>query len=191
MRKGYTITLSVLAIMILVTITVGTSYSYYSISDVQENPNTLTSTCFNVNYSDTSSNSINLENTYPMSEEKAMTLTPYTFTITNTCSAGNQTANYIVTLNTLIGDNASSLNVSYMKYKLNSTGTTGSLTTEYALNGSVKTDEGIDKSYSLETGTLAPGESKTFNLYLWIDENAGNDIMSQVFKGKVLVYSYL
>lgn len=191
MRKGYTITLSVLAIMILVTITVGTSYSYYSISDVQENPNTLTSTCFNVTYSDTGSNSINLENTYPMSEEKAMTLTPYTFTITNTCSAGNQTANYIVTLNTLTGDNASSLNVSYMKYKLNSTGTTGSLTTEYALNGSVKTDEGIDKSYSLETGTLAPGESKTFNLYLWIDENAGNDIMSQVFKGKVLVYSYL
>lgn len=190
MRKGYTITLSVLAIMILVTVTVGTSYSYYSISDVQENPNTLTSTCFNVSYSDTGSNSINLTS-YPMSEVKAMTLTPYTFTITNTCSAGNQTANYIVTLNTLTGDNASSLNISYMRYKLNSTGTTGSLTTEYGLNGSVKTDEGIDKSFSLETGTLAPGESKTFNLYLWIDESAGNDIMNDTFTGKVLVYSYL
>lgn len=190
MRKGYTVTLSVLAIMILVTITVGTSYSYYSISDVQGDPNILTTTCFEVTYNDTGSSSINLTS-YPMNEAKAMTLTPYTFTIANTCSAGNQTANYIITLNTLKDGNASTLNTAYMRYKLNSTGTTGSLTTEYGLNGSVKTDEGIDKSYSLETGTLAPGESKTFNLYLWIDENAGNDIMSQVFKGKVLVYSYL
>ncbi len=54
MRKGYKITLSVLTIMILVTITIGTSYSYYSVSDVQSEENTLTSTCFNITYNDNS-----------------------------------------------------------------------------------------------------------------------------------------
>ena len=86
---------------------------------------------------------------------------------------------------------------SSLNYKLNKTaptaivGTTGTLSTPYALNPNVKTEEGIDTSYSLEAGTLAPGESKTFNLYLWINENANNSIMGQNFEGKVLVYSYL
>lgn len=194
MRKGYKITLGVLTIMILVTITIGTSYSYYSVSDVQENPNTLTSTCFNITYAENSS-SINLTNSYPMSEANALGLSPYSFTITNTCGAGNQTVNYVVTLNTLTA--SLSTLTSSLNYKLNKTaptavvGTTGTLTTPYALNPNVKTSEGIDTSYSLEVGTLAPGEAKTFNLYLWINENAANDVMGQSFEGKVLVYSYL
>jgi len=194
MRKGYKITLGVLTIMILITITVGTSYSYYSVSDVQETPNTLTSTCFNITYAENTS-SINLTNSYPMSEANALGLSPYSFTVTNTCGSGNQTVNYIVTLNTLTA--SPSTLTSSLNYKLNKTaptavvGTTGTLTTPYALNPNVKTSEGIDTSYNLEVGTLAPGESKTFNLYLWINENAGNSIMGQNFTGKVLVYSYI
>lgn len=194
MRKGYKITLSVLTIMILITITIGTSYSYYSVSDVQSDPNTLASTCFNINYTD--NNVIKLNNTYPMSETNALRLTPYSFTIENTCDAGNQTIKYDISLNTLT--TSPSTLTSSLNYKLNRTaptavtGTTGTLTTPYALNPNVKTSEGVDSSYALETGgTLAPGESKTYNLYLWINENAGNDIMAQTFTGKVLVYSYL
>lgn len=195
MRKGYKVTLGVLTVMILITITIGTSYSYYSVSDVQENPNTLTSTCFNIEYTEGTEGSINLENSYPMSEANALALKPYEFTITNTCGAGNQTVNYVVTLNTLT-DSPSTL-TSSLNYKLNKTaptaivGTTGTLSTPYALNPNIKSDEGIDTSYSLEVGTLAPGDSKTFNLYLWINENATNDVMGQSFEGKVLVYSYL
>lgn len=199
MRKGYKITLSVLTIMILVTITIGTSYSYYSVSDVQTDPNTLTSTCFNIEYKN-ESNSINLTNTYPMADEKGLTLTPYEFTIENTCATGNQTVNYVVTLNTLTGNIApekTSNLTSSLRYRLDKTaptaiqGSIGTLTTPYELNSNVKTEYGIDTSYSLEVGTLAPGESKTFNLRLWIKEDADNSIMGQNFEGKVLVYSYL
>ncbi|MCI9281415.1 MAG: hypothetical protein HFI49_04075 [Bacilli bacterium] len=195
MRKGYKITLGVLTVMILITITIGTSYSYYSVSDIQDNPNTLASTCFNIEYTEGTNGSISLTNSYPMSEANALALTPYNFTITNTCAAGNQTVNYVVTLNTLTAK--PSTLTSSLNYKLNKTaptaivGTTGTLSTPYALNPNVKTDEGIDTSYSLEVGTLAPGESKTFNLYLWINENANNTIMGQTFEGKVLVYSYI
>ena len=52
-------------------------------------------------------------------------------------------------------------------------------------------DEGIDTSYTLVEGTLAPGESATYNLRLWIDETAGNDVMNNSFTGRVLIYSYM
>ena len=59
------------------------------------------------------------------------------------------------------------------------------------LNPNVKTDEGIDRSYGLITGTLAPGETVSYDLYLWIDETANNDVMGYNFTGKVLVYAYM
>ena len=201
MRSGYKVTLGILTIMILVTITIGTSYSYYSIASTQADPNKLSTTCFNVSYTEGSNGSINLSATYPMSESDALTrLQPYEFTITNTCTSENASnpVNYIVTLNTLTS-NASTLPLSLLRYKLNETspsvvdGTSGLLgsATPYTFGDSIKTTYDLDSSYNLVTGTLAPGESITYNLYLWIDENANTDIMNQTFTGRVLVYSYM
>lgn len=201
MRNGYKITLSLLTIMIMITLTVGTSYSYYAVSDVQKDPNVLTTTCFDISFTD--SNVINLNSSgayaYPMNEATALAkLRPYQFTITNNCTVDNasKAVNYVVTLNTLT--NTTSTLTNYLKYKLNTTlptavsGTTSLLTANpYDLNTNIKTSEGIDQSYSLASGTLASGESKTFNLYLWIDESAGNDIMGYGFTGKVLLYTYM
>lgn len=204
MRNGYKITLSMLTIMILLTITVGTSYSYYSITAEQTNPNEVTTTCFEISFNDDNGSSTIALNSdgkyaYPMSESTALLkLAPYEFTVTNTCTALNATTpvNYVVTLNTLT-DTTSNL-TGYLKYKLNTTapevvnGTSAYLNSNvYDLNPNIKTDEGIDVSYSLATGTLSPGDSKTFNLYLWIDESAENDVMGLNFTGKVLVYSYM
>jgi len=103
MRMGYRITLSILTIMILMTISVGSSYSYYAVSSTQEEPNYLSTTCFNISFEE--EDSINLTNTYPMSEYDALhKLKPYKFTVTNTCTTGNASADtkYILTLNTLI-----------------------------------------------------------------------------------------
>lgn len=201
MRNGYKVTLSILTIMILITLTIGTSYSYYSVASEQTNPNELTTTCFDVSFTDT--DVINLNATgnymYPMSEATALSkLTPYKFTITNNCTSTNASSgvNYVVTINTLTAE-ASTL-TNYLNYKLNVTsptavaGTTALLTANpYELNPNIKTDQGIDTSYSLDTGILAPGESKTYNLYLWIDESVGNEVMGYNFTGKVLIYSYM
>ena len=200
MRSGYKITLGILTIMILVTITIGTSYSYYSIASSQTKPNEFATTCFSVSFSEGSNGSINLSPTYPMSETTAMTLQPYNFTITNNCTSSNASdgINYVVTLNTLTAS-IPDLNLSYIRYKLNrtsnptETGTSallGSLS-PYDLSPTIKSEQGIDTSYNLATGKLNPGESVTYDLYLWIDENAGNNVMNQSFTGRVLVYSYL
>lgn len=199
MRSGYKITLGILTIMILVTLTIGTSYSYYSVASTQENPNELTTTCFDVSFSEGSS-SINLAATYPMSEASANSLSPYTFTITNTCTTENATdpINYVVTLNTLTA-NTPTLPLNLLRVRLDQTspssvtGTSALLSnvSPYTLGESLKTSEGIDDSYNLAEGTLAPGESVTYNLRLWIDESAGNDVMNDSFTGRVLVYSYM
>lgn len=201
MRSGYKVTLGILTIMILVTITIGTSYSYYSIASTQADPNEFSTACFDVSYTEGSNGSINLSATYPMSESDALTrLQPYEFTITNTCTSENASnpVNYIVTLNTLTS-NASTLPLSLLRYKLNETspsvidGTSGLLgsATPYTFGDSIKTTYDLDSSYNLANGSLAPGESITYNLYLWIDESAGNDVMNQTFNGRVLVYSYM
>ena len=57
--------------------------------------------------------------------------------------------------------------------------------------GTIKNEYNLDTTYNLMSGTLAPGESVTYNLYLWIDENADNSIMGNTFTGKVLIYNYM
>ena len=198
MRSGYKITLGVLTIMILVTITIGTSYSYYSVASEQTNPNDLATTCFNTSYTEGTS-SINLPATYPMSEASANNLSPYTFTIANTCDTG-ASINYVVTLNTL-NDPAPTLPLNFLRYRLDQTapstvnGTSGLLSNASIYDLGVALNDpsaqGINISYNLATGTLAPGESVTYNLRLWIDESATTDVIGQTFTGRVLVYSYV
>ena len=200
MRSGYKITLGVLTIMILVTITIGTSYSYYSVASEQTNPNEITTTCFDVSYTEGENGSIKLNATYPMNETSAGNLTPYEFTITNTCTTSNATdpIKYVVTLNTLTA-NMPTLPLNLLRVRLDrtnpstQTGTSSLLSNiaAYPLGDQIKTEEGINTSYNLAEGSLAPGESITYNLRLWIDETAGNDVMNNSFTGRVLVYSYM
>ena len=200
MRSGYKITLGILTIMILVTITIGTSYSYYSVASEQTNPNEITTTCFDVSFSEGANGSIKLNATYPMSETSANNLTPYEFTIENTCTTENATdpIKYVVTLNTLTAD-MPTLPLNLLRVRLDKTspstqnGTSALLSNiaTYTLGDQLKTEEGIDTSYNLVEGTLASGESVTYNLRLWIDETAGNDVMKNTFTGRVLIYSYM
>ncbi len=198
MRSGYKITLGILTIMILVTMTIGTSYSYYMISGAQTNPNEITSACFEISFSE-GSDAINLTATYPMSDDNASTLSPYTFTITNTCTGSNATTiNYDVTLST-ITTTPSTLQTSLLKYRLDQTNPTSitgtpsllSNANPYSFSTNIQSAYDLDTSYSLASGTLSPGASVTYNLRLWITESATTDIMGDTFAGRVLVYSYL
>lgn len=200
MRNGYKITLGVITIMILITISIGTSYSFYSVSDTQTSPNSLATTCFEISYN--GSNAINLTGdgkyAYPMSETVATAKTPYTFTIKNTCTSANASGgiNYDVSINTLTGE-TSNLTPS-LRYKLDKTapaianGTSAMLSSlTDKLGANIKASYNVSKSYNLVSGVLAPNESVTYNLYLWIDENAGNEVMGNTFNGKILVYAYM
>lgn len=192
------IILLIISILIVIASTVGITFAYLSISATQTTANTFETSCFKVTFADSNTISLNTAGkyVYPMSESTALSkLTPYTFTITNGCTSANSagSVNYVITLSSLTGT-TSNLKP-YLKYKLNKTnsptltGTATSLTTTtYTLPTQTISTYGIDTTYQLGTGTLAAGASATYNLYLWIDESAGNSVMDYSFTGKLIVY---
>ena len=192
--------ISTIAIVVIAATSV--TYAYLSYNATQTDENIVTTSCFDISYSDSDSISLNSNGNYayPMSEDSANRLTPYSFTITNTCTTTNSTdpINYVVTLKTLTSS-PSTIELSKVRYRLDMTNPTSSTGTSalmseaatYDLSAAIKNSEGIDTSYNLVEGTLAPGASVTYNLRLWIDEAAGNEVMNQTFNGRILVYSYL
>lgn len=192
--------ISTIAIVVIAATSV--TYAYLSYNATQTDENIVTTSCFDISYSDSDSISLNSNGNYayPMSEDSANRLTPYSFTITNTCTTTNSTdpINYVVTLNTLTSS-PSTIELSKVRYRLDMTNPTSSTGTSalmseaatYDLSAAIKSSEGIDTSYNLVEGTLALGASVTYNLRLWIDEAAGNEVMNQTFNGRILVYSYL
>ena len=206
MRMGYRITLSILTIMILMTISVGSSYSYYAVSSTQEEPNYLSTTCFNISFED--EDSINLTNAYPMSRTDALVkLKPYKFKVTNTCTTENASEptkvsillNYIKEKNEL---------QNYIYFRLVSN--KGFELENWILDLDESQIENIDSSKYIGIRSMAPGESEEFSLYLWIDENAciknnsvntevcdesnkwwEDNVMGKTFEGQISVYAYM
>lgn len=199
-KKYMILLISTIAIVVIAATSV--TYAYLSYNATQTDENIVTTSCFDISYSDSDSISLNSNGNYayPMSEDSANRLTPYSFTITNTCTTTNSTdpINYVVTLNTLTSS-PSTIELSKVRYRLDMTNPTSSTGTSalmseaatYDLSAAIKSSEEIDTSYNLVEGTLAPGASVTYNLRLWIDEAAGNEVMNQTFNGRILVYSYL
>ena len=199
-KKYMILLISTIAIVVIAATSV--TYAYLSYNATQTDENIVTTSCFDISYSDSDSISLNSNGNYayPMSEDSANRLTPYSFTITNTCTTTNSTdpINYVITLNTLTSS-PSTIELSKVRYRLDMTNPTSSTGTSalmseaatYDLSAAIKSSEGIDTSYNLVEGTLAPGASVTYNLRLWIDEAAGNEVMNKTFNGRILVYSYL
>ena len=122
----------------------------------------------------TEGNAINLDNTKPMSDSDGMNTTPYTFTITN---SGDINAYYTVSNEEEL---ANTLDTSYLRMKL--TGSDG-------YDSGIKTVKELGtETYKLVDETLlATGKSVTYELRMWISQDAGNDIQDKVYKSKIVV----
>ncbi|MCI8568305.1 MAG: hypothetical protein HFG48_03190 [Bacilli bacterium] len=156
----------------------GVSYALWQITLKQETTNRITTGCFNVEFTD--KNQITLDNAYPISDEKGKKLTPYTFTITNTCDT---LVKYQINLDIL---NTTTLtNDSYVKATLNES--SPSVLSNYDIVN--KTIENANTSYNLETGVLAKRGSKSFDLRLWMNETTPTteEAMNKTFESKIVV----
>ena len=146
--------------------------------------------CFNIEFIE-NSNSIALNNTYPMSDERGMSGEAYSFTITNKCTVDSA---YQVTLNTLTTNTMGDDKVKYVIYEGTSKPSTGSLVTSASINADKAniTVANLKESYIIASGELkgaeeenGNGESVTYNVYLWIDENAGNEVENTKFEASI------
>ena len=157
----------VVSLIAITGIIVGVSYAFFSVGGSQEQANTFTSGCLNISLTSNSS-SINLANTYPITDIEGLEGTSYDFTITNTCSSET---NYNINLESL-NNQTNSLSADYIKVALSSD-TVDNVISKLSSNTSVTSEiEGAYESYNLYTGTLQGEESKNYHLKLWIDYDA-------------------
>ena len=195
MKLRYKISLVVVAFLIIASLFLVQSYALW-LTTYEGQENILSVGCFDVALEELSK-PISLNNTYPMSDQKGLTQTPYKFTIKNTC---NTSADYVITLNTL---KTATMDKSKIKFAF-TTGTNVptsgvNLGTYASVASNINTDlaylqtenilgDTLNESIILQKGTLKnENDTATFNLYLWIDETAGNEVQGQKFVASVNV----
>ena len=177
MTKKNIIFLSI-SLVLIILLGIGVSYSMWNISVSQDTNNTAYTECFDLSITN-KENNINLDNAYPISNDKGKSLTPYTFTVTNTCDI---TAEYSVNLEVLKDSTLSSKFIDVMFE--------GNINLLSSYDSTDKVNASSIESRKLTYGILKSRESKDYSLRLWIDynttlEDLNNEIKS--FKSKIVV----
>ena len=172
------IILSILGILLILSLLVGVSYAYYMVSVNQTNKNIVKSSCLNLSISN-EENVIKLEKQIPIMNEEGKNLTPYTFTVNNTC---NSMMAYSLNLEELEG---STLASKYIMTMINDKSYVNMATLS-------STDNYYDSSVEsrvLATGSLGPNASINYSLRLWMDEATPmtTDAMNKSFRSRVVV----
>lgn len=156
------------------------TYAIFTTTISQEGTNNISTVpCINLTFSD-AKNSIKLENTYPMTDERGMKNTPYTFTLTNNCKAP-----LTVSLGFEVS-NSSTLSSSFVKtyFENSSTNFTNYLSkfpTMDSLNGGV--------AYKLQDDFFPVNGSKTYKLRLWLSEEIDekDQASGKILSGKIII----
>jgi hypothetical protein len=167
MNNKYKISLILLAVLLCSTLLFGYSYSLWSSTHTSATSNTLNVGCFSIDFTESGSN-INLTNAYPISDTKGLTKTPYTFTIKNTCTIA---ANASIAINPL---KTSTFDLSYVKasYKeANDTSNTTKILNQFTQGTIASDDTTSASSYILTTTYLKQNATKTYSVWMWLDEN--------------------
>lgn len=170
--------LAIITITLVGLIGVGMSYAYWRFTAIQDKTNIGASKCFSIELAN-QANEINLTNAYPITDAEGRKLTPYTFTLKNTCS---MSAKYNLNMEMLSG---TTLNSNYLAVLVNNKDIR--LLSSY--DAATTVIDGSTESRTLDTGTLAPNGSKDYSISLWIDEDVTleDDILNKVFKSKIVV----
>ena len=159
-KKNNKFILIFLGILLTLSVLIGISYAYYMVTASQTNKNRLASSCISISLTN-EKNDITLNNAYPITDSEGKKLTPYQFTITNTC---NIFISYNVNLEMLEGTD---LSADYIKTMVNSEA-------PYILSSLDSASTTIDKSTESRTlaqGSLGSNDSVDYSLRLWMDEN--------------------
>ena len=197
-KKQRIIFLIVISIIITIILSIGLTTAFMKPIEQGGNLTEIAlSSCAKIKL--TSTSSINLSNTYPMSRNKGFETSPYNFTITSYCDTYVGFNLYIATLSTNTLDAS---NIHYiLTYKgskdvikegILSSVTSGvsdfSDTEKIELNTGLKGTYG--NIYKLHNESLALKGSKDYSLYLYVDESATNDTMNKTFSAGVAVKAY-
>lgn len=195
MKLKYQISLFVIITLLIINSSLATSYSLWIITQSQTGTNLISSGCFEIDYNEVT-DSISLDNTYPLTDEVGKKQSPYTVTITNTCTVA---ADYKFILNELNDNTLTNDKVKYYLTKDNLAefgpdyyNTLTPYTMDEAIKSGIETDKNVSikNSYVLATGVLNPEASATYELRLWIPSEVSNDDQDKTFDSIVSFEAY-
>ncbi len=190
------ILLSIISVLIIITIVLGITYSFMRpINETSSITSVKLESCANITLTDTGE-SINLSNSYPMTKNRAFETTPYTFTVSSSCTDGSGFNLYLATLNTNTLD-ASNIHYIITEHGNKNVITEGILSEatnglsdfqDYELN---ELNNGINGTYGsiyrLHSSGINYNTEVTYDLYLYIDESVTNETMGQTFSAGLAV----
>ncbi|MEG1596821.1 MAG: hypothetical protein RR359_00940, partial [Bacilli bacterium] len=169
--KKRNIIISIVSILTMILLIAGVSYAWINFNLFGSKKNTIIIGSLTIILDDATSQGINLTNAYPMNQTNGMKTSSYTFKITNT----GYKANYIIKL---IDDpkevNTAPDTVIRMYFKKNNEVGSNRLLSE-------GTNRVLDK------GEILKGETNNYELKLWVDYKAGNEVQGCSFNGKIKV----
>ena len=170
--------LAIITITLVGLIGVGMSYAYWRSTVIQDKTNVGASKCFSIELAN-QANEINLTNAYPITDAEGRKLTPYTFTLKNTCSMA---AKYNLNMEMLSG---TTLNSSYVAVLVNN----NDIRLLSSYNAATTVIDGSTESRTLDIGLLEGNSSKDYSISLWIDEDVTleDDVLNKVFKSKIVI----
>ena len=197
-NKKKLIILGVLSVLIILVLVLGITRAFMKpIEETSSITEISLSSCAKIRL--TGTNSINLSNSYPMSRNKGLQTTPYSFTVSSSCDTTVGFNLYIATLNT------NTLDASEIHYIVTNKGSKDALV-EGVLSNALEDSSSFSDSEKTELNTGLHGTfsniykihnesiplsgSKDYDLYLFIDENSTNTSQGKTFNAGVAIKSY-
>lgn len=175
---------SIFSILGVSMVVLGSSYAIFTSLNESKDYNVIQVGTLQIAYDDTSNglgNIISLNNAYPVSDLEGMSKDGYKFKITNTGTLATDYSVRVLNDEMMIeadgcGDNL--LGLDNIKYSINGSDSAILSSTELT-----------NPTYTIETGVLQPSESKTFEIKMWIKQDAGNEVLGTHYHGKVVIDS--
>lgn len=164
-------------VLILLTVALSATYAWLALTVTGTKTNSVIIGNLSLKLDDATSDGIYLDNATPVTDTVGLSYTPYKFKITND---GNIPSNYIIYLdNATIPDGTTRMKDEYVKYSL-------------VKNNNIQPSKllSITKTATgriLDSGRLEVGETNEYDLRMWIDEAATEDVFGTVFTGTIRV----
>ena len=175
MKMKHKITLLVIGVLLVLSLMISSSYALWAFSVSQDTENIVVSDCFELTFSDKSS--IGLEHSFPMKDSQGVQTPPYEFSVKNIC---NHAADFQIDLETL---STSTLDPSNIKIDLN-----GKVISYERADYAPTTLSDAISAIKLYEDTLAVNETKSYNLRMWLKDNAiQSEVENKIYNSKVSV----
>ena len=172
-KKTTKSTKKLFALVFTLLLLIAGSYAWLTLQVTGNKTNILRAGTLKLTLDDTTSNGILLEKAVPMSDTKGKTTTEYTFTLQN---SGSIASDYKIYLDDVaLSDGEIRLEDSKVKYQLTKNG-----------EETVDLLDSLDDKV-LDSGTIGTNKTNTYSLRVWIDSDAGNEVMGKILSKELRV----